>query len=755
MIERYLLFFVCLLTIHQASSQTLLVLDDKGPIVNASVKVLDLDKGGETFYISDNHGKVRISQPSPFQVTINHLNFHTLKDTVRKSGTHKIELVKKEQTLDEVVITGQFLPQSVQNSVYSVHIIDQARLASQGARSLTEVLGSELNFRFQRDNAVGSSTASLQGISGQYIKILLDGVPIVGRGGVSNEIDLNQINLNSIEKVEVIEGPMAVNFGADALAGVINIITKKPNAHKWSVDVSLQEETVGKEYKLFDEGIHNASLSSSYSFHPNWSIQSETRYQKFGGWSGTGRDKLWYPKSQFFQSGELRYEKNDFNIYYRFDYLNETIENQGTPEYVGDEDDPYAFDKEYLTQRWMHQIQAEYGLSHGSLNTVLSFTDYDRITHRFKSYLLPGVPDLTTTTGQDTIAFRTFFFRNTLNDILQWSVGSTDWHTQIGIDGDFENAKGTTLSEGDKQMTNLGFFASTEILLGNRLKLRPGVRLSYNDAFSTKPSASINMKYNLSDRSQIRMSYGRGFRAPSLRELYHEFIDSNHNILGNPNLKPEYSDNVTGDFTHQFKNQTWRLSIKGFYNAIHNRISYFTPDGSNQTTTYINILKYKTLGTTGHVTFEKGRIQLKTGLSYIGRYHNFSENTTGLDIPQFLYSPEYIANLQYDLFNTGIALASFYKFTGSIKQYVAATDENGSSIPELRQLDGYHLWDLTLSGGLVKSLRISVGAKNLLNVTAVSNNTNIGGSHTGSNTGQSSIAYGRSYFIKFNYNFSK
>lgn len=743
-----------LFSIEKSLGQQVHLHDQQSPVAHAIVRVTTFSNSSDT-YISDATGQVHILLAPPYVAITSHINYATRVDTVLQHGEYQWQMTPKETTLDEVVVTGQYTPQSVKNSVYQIRVLDDTRIQSQGAQSLTEVLANELSIRFNRDNATGSSSVSLQGLSGQNVKVLLDGVPLVGRSGVSNEIDLAQINVNTIERIEIIEGPMAVNYGADALAGVINVITKTTNQPKWNLNLSIQEETVGKEFSFFDQGMHNANLSAGYQFNSHWSALADTRVQRFGGWGGTGRDRLWYPKNQFFQSGQIRYDKGNLSIYYRTDYLNETIENQGVPELVSTQDDPFAFDKEYLTHRWIHQIQSELSIGKGALRTAVSYTDYSRRTHRFKSFLIGGVPDITTTNGQDTIAFQTTFFRNTLDDMIQWTLGSTEWHTQLGIDGTFENAQGTTLSAGDKQMTDLGLFASTEISFGEKLKIRPGIRLTYNSIFNANPSASINFKYNASQHTQLRLSYGRGFRAPSLRELYHEFIDTNHNIVGNDNLEPEYSNNINSDLTHQFNNNRWGLKVSGFYNEVHNRITYFTPDGTNQATTYTNILEYKTLGTAGQITYQGERLTLKAGLSYIGRYHNLSDDASTQNVPQFLYSPEWITQLSYDPFDTGLRLSIFYKCVGANKQYLSVDDGNGNTHPELRQLDAYHLLDLTLTKTWKDALTIGMGAKNIMDLTSVNNNISSGGAHTSNSDGRSSVAYGRSFFVKISYQLIK
>ena len=162
----------------------------------------------------------------------------------------------KTKDLGEVVITGQYKPQSLKNSVYQVRVITKDRIQKQGATKLQDVLSNELNIRFSQDLATGGSDINMLGLSGQNVKILVDGLPMVGRQGTSNEININQIDVNTIERIEIVEGPMSVIYGADALAGVINIITRKGGPGKFSVTARATEETVGKEYGV-KGGIHN------------------------------------------------------------------------------------------------------------------------------------------------------------------------------------------------------------------------------------------------------------------------------------------------------------------------------------------------------------------------------------------------------------------------------------------------------------------------------------------------------------------
>jgi len=157
----------------------------------------------------------------------------------------------KTQHLNDAIVTGQYGENSLKNSVFKVKVIDAQRIQQQGAVNLKDVLANEINIRINQDPALGSSI-NLQGVTGQNIKILIDGVPVIGREG--GNVDLTQINLNNVERIELVEGPMSVNFGSDALGGVINIITKKAVAKTKRFNIGTYYESIG-QYNL-DGGVN-------------------------------------------------------------------------------------------------------------------------------------------------------------------------------------------------------------------------------------------------------------------------------------------------------------------------------------------------------------------------------------------------------------------------------------------------------------------------------------------------------------------
>ena len=738
----YSFLFVCISVVAIAQNTFAVRTIDTDETLVGATAIVTGRNGMIDQLVSDLNGNFTTSLEPPFDVEIRYLGFQTLSTKITKSG-QVLRLRSEEILLDDVVVTGQFSPQSARNSVYKVQSIGADRIAAQNANSLHDILSNELNVRIGRDNATGRSGISLQGLSGQYVKVLIDGIPAVGKGGVSNDIDLAQFDVQNIERIEIVQGPMAVNYGADALAGVINIITKKDIESKIEVGVNLQTESAGDEYSLIDKGIHSPSVSVGYKISDRWFTQLTGRHYRFGGWVNEEfADEIgefnWHPKIQWFGGWLTRYSTNDWEIYYRLDVMDETITNLGDLIEPTDGGEPYTFDEDYNSDRYIHQLQSDWKFGEkASLNSVISCTNYKRLSFNYRSFPISGI-EIPVKEGNDTIYYRSFFTRNTINNLF-----STDRRNfQVGLENTRETAGGSTLNEGAKHLTDIAIFASAEFIF-IKLKVRPGVRFSYNSLFSTIPTPSINFAYEVTEKTQLRWSYGRGFRAPSIRELFHEFIDSNHNLIGNPDLGPENSHNLTVDITHELSSLPVSLNLNSFYNEINNGITILTPEG-NEATTYFNLTKFKTLGGTFTGTFKQGGLNGSIGFSYIGRYQALHELA---GVPNFVFSPELVGRAQYLFSEVNLTLSAFYKFTGSFRQYRIV-----DGAPSLVGQSAFHTLDMNLSKSFGPSYRLGIGVRNALNVTTV-NSTAVGGAHSGGNNVP--VGFGRSYFLTFNYQFKK
>jgi len=119
--------------------------------------------------------------------------------------------------LDEVVITGQYNPQSIKKSVYNVTVIKREQIEKQAANNLADLLNFNLNLTITPSSQSGKSTISFFGLDSQYFNILIDNIPLVSDSGLGNNIDLTQVNLDDVERIEIVEGSMGVDYGANAV----------------------------------------------------------------------------------------------------------------------------------------------------------------------------------------------------------------------------------------------------------------------------------------------------------------------------------------------------------------------------------------------------------------------------------------------------------------------------------------------------------------------------------------------------------
>jgi len=158
--------------------------------------------------------------------------------------------------------------------------------------------------------------------------------------------------------------------------------------------------------------------------------------------------------------------------------------------------------------------------------------------------------------------FNSFVFRTT----VQYQV-TNKISLQPGIDINREAASGQRISN-NPVITDYAAFLSAEIKPTARINIRPGLRFIKNSVYDAPPVIpSINSKISLSKQLDLRLAYAYGFRSPALRELYFYFVDANHNIVGNPNLKAETSNSFNGSLN-------WAAIPKKQQN-IHRFIEWF------------------------------------------------------------------------------------------------------------------------------------------------------------------------------------
>ncbi len=657
------------------------------------------------------------------------------------NNLEKIYLKPGNINLDEVVITAQYEPTIAEQAVQKIKVIDKEKIHQMGAVNLRDVLSNQLNVRLQQDNVLGSAM-TLQGISGENVKFLIDGVPMIGR--LNGNIDLSQINMNNVERIEFIEGPLSVQYGTNALAGTINIITKKSSLKRFSAGITSYYESIGAYNFTADAGFsyrkHNLQMSGGRNYFDGWNTNEKPFYFPKERIADSLRFKQWKPKEQYFASAAYQYTFKKLNFGLKSTYFNEVIINRGYPRA------PYAetsFDDYYYTTRFDNSLSLTGKLSEKwSVNFLSAYNYYNRIKKTLYK-------DLTTldeilsanSSDQDTSSFTLLMSRASF--VRSSPLAKLNY--ELGYDVNYESAFGNRIDKQLQYMGDYAAFATVEYKPVSQLVIKPGLRYAYNTVYKTPLIPSLNLKWSILENHSVRASYARGFRAPSIKELYFFFVDINHNIVGNDNLLSENSDNYSLTYNYKRDIKKCRLKFDAgiFYNDIFNLITLAQTTGTEYS--YVNIGRYKTLGAQLGTTLNFKRLMLQVGYNHTGRYNGLSEITTS---PEFTYSPEFLTNINYKIIKSKTTFSIYYKYNGKLPGYALVNSEVVQTT-----VSDYNMMDLTISQLFWKDrINLVLGCKNLFDVKSINSSIVSGGAHSSSSSSVP-LSTGRNYFIKLTLNF--
>lgn len=691
------------------------------PIQKAGIS---LQKNKQTYrFLSNQDGLCQIPDSLLLaKITVQCIGYEPYRGLFNQE-TKTVFLVPTQSELQTVVVTGQSKAIQQRESMYSVQTLSAKDIQQRGAVTLNDALQFNVNQWVSQDNVLGTSL-NLGGIGGQNIKILMNGIPMTGRE--NGNIDLGQINLQHVKRIEIIQGPMSVLYGSNAMGGVINLIT---DAGKTAGGGQVQTywESVGK---------FNVS-ASGFAHKKNHHINASLARNFFNGWTSNdtgGRFQLWKPKEQYIADWQYQYTPNEkTKLGYFGSYLNETISNLGAP--IVNPFEAYGLDEYYKTQRQMHSINTEHALGKkGRFMSTNAYSHYERIKNRLKKDLVNLNQFETAGTGdQDTSRFNTFNFRG----MYVRNGKHSEW--QSGYEITHETGTSFKLRDSVQRMLEAAVFTSWNYQHG-AWRIQPALRFIYNNRFSPAITPSFHAHYTLSPKNIIRSSLAWGYRTPSLKELYLNFIDQNHTLLGNENLKPENGFRWENSWVHTEVKQQKSFSAEGLiaYNQIDNMIYLAAYPGNALLRQYANIDRYQNLNAQARFELKHPQWQLQAG-------GGFTYVLASVQFPAYSLLDASV-NASYTLPKTAWRINANYKINN--RQAILTIDN------QFYFTKAIHLSTLSLQRQFLKNkLLVQVGLKNLLNqqnspLNSVNNSTS---GHLA--PGGLNIAPARSLFIDTRYTF--
>jgi outer membrane receptor for ferrienterochelin and colicins len=589
-------------------------------------------------------------------------------------------------SVDAIVVTGSRTERPLGETPVATEVITRDEIADSGAQNLGDLL--EEHPGIYLDRSATGSAPQLQGLPADYTLILIDGVRQPGRvGGV---IDLDRFSIEDIERVEIVRGSSSALYGSDAIAGVINIITRKAK----------------KPFEVTGQGSYGAYASLDLS--AGVGVRRDTWSSRVSG-GYHSRDSFDLDPSDIAtsQSASTQYNLANQSTYSPMRDLTLTM----TGDYRHQDRQAIdlaaaggaVFDRENLTETGSVLLKPEWKFSGGSrleLRTSLAiFRDQFLLDQRDSNDL-----DELQDTREQLAQFGTQF------DTL---IGSSHLAT-IGAETWYESLRTARLSGGRGTRTRAALYVQDEwTLLGSpMLVVLPGARLDVDSQFGAYPTPRVAVRFDPVTQVTLRASYGWGFKAPDFRELYLLFENPSVGYLveGNTELTPEKSRNVNVGAEYRPGRTVW-LSVQGFYNDIEDRIgTNLAPsdDVGPQRFVYQNVDSANSVGVDSNVRLSPVRgLRFDIGYSWT-RTKNESDGQPLSGQPLHRAT----TSVRYNLQSIGFETLWRAAFVGSRPFF---QDQNGDGVAERVNASGYASVDARIAQRLAYGFSSFLLAENLLN----------------------------------------
>ncbi len=575
-------FWMCLLVMSTPAfcvkiSGTINSSSDKSPVVEANILVEELDLKARADL--DGRYQIAIDNAGTYRLQITHVSFETRVLDIKlgeRDTVVNVVLSPRTYIYDEVVVTGTRTPYLLKDVPVTTEVIRTDDAIRTGATTVDQALKSAVGINID-DNFSGSG-ASLRGLDPTRVLILIDGEKMVGR--VRGAIDLAQISLANVEKIEVVKGVGSTLYGSDAIGGVVNIITRKPQAQ-------LRLNSAG-EYGTFNSYMQNLELESKRG---SWGLQMGARFDRTDGFDldqstphTNGMERI----KRFNLDGKVtRKLSKAFDLSINGNFFRERkdwIES----EYI----DPitFTFDDQENNYRYSAGGKLNFQPNPRTLVDInLYGTYYDHLWEKF------------TASGSLSDKSRT-------EDYLgEASVSATHSYKEghvVTMGGDLvaQSLKSEEIVAGKQEVSSGDVYMQYEWKPVESLTMLPGIRLEEHSTFGEHVNASINVMYNPHPRFRIRAFHGGGFRAPSIKELYFRFDHSAAGYIvigGGEDLRPEKSRNSSLSLEYSYEGIGLHR-ITYFYNDINDMIEFnltgFSPTYWRGIYKYQNVFKAYTRG---------------------------------------------------------------------------------------------------------------------------------------------------------------
>lgn len=711
------------------------------PVPGAAVQVVGTNVGVST----NAEGQFSLSAASlsfPFSLRVSHIGYFPQTLSV-KSAEQDISFRVKERTLlsDDVVVTATRTAKLIEETATPVQLITKEAIEKSGVVRLDKILLEQAGFTIVAEPF--GSGIQLQGLDPDYTMILVDGEPLIGRSG--GALDLSRVTLGNVKRIEIVKGPSSALWGSEALAGVINIITDRPesefgasvssryatnNALDLSTKVEAATETFSQTIFFNRNSSDGFDLTSNagQTAPPflNFTVNSKSEY-RLGERSSVGL------------SG--KYFREDINAFSELGTTTGTI----------------AANDEQVTKEWSLNPTFTHQFRGGKFYARYYATQYD---------VDNTISDISTGDPVENLDFRQTYQKGE----LQSDVILAGNQLLTGGAGYVNETVDSPRFGGDPQF-NAGFaYLQHDWDVTQQWNVTSGFRYDIHSEYNSQISPKLATRYEINDRWAFRLSGGRGFKAPDFRQLLLNFTNSvaGYSIFGSDIAQESIIDlQERGQIARLFFDPTtleaikaersWSLNAGIDFNpnaVLQFKVNLFRNDirdmidtrpvaqksnGAN-VFTYVNLNHVVTQGVEVDAKWQIHRyVQFKASYQYLdsrdvdvlndirdGRV--FRRNSQG--------RTERVSVGDYGgLFNRSKHMGAFMIFANQPVWKVDASlraqfrsrfgfgDLNANQVLDIDEeyADGYMIWNLAAGKSVGKYVRLQAGVDNVFDYTDAQN----------------------------------
>ena len=518
-----------------------------------------------------------------------------------------------------VVVTASKRAETIKNSPAAVQVITQADMKRLGADTVESALQLADNINLSEAGMTGNQVM-IRGMESRHSLVLVNGRRLAGEdaSNTTNVYTLRRINLDQVDRIEIVRGSSSALYGSDAMGGIINIITKQPTHMSQSFGVSSGTKHEQAHY-TFNSGNQdrwnasfNVNVTKERPINRHMSDQTfNERTKQLTGYT-EGYRRIMYGHKQSYNSSVIYDLKNSNQnkIKVDFSYFKEKLQTDNADKYTtvfhksgmvfaaAPKMVPVNLNKtEYFDNKSVqtgitysgktNRNNYEIGAYYSQLDKNYLMTDDRTLPEGIINVMMPSKPpkpptslkfdyqSLYPASDYDASKYKTYVVEG--KDTMY--VGD---HHNVTFGGEYRYVlyEGTRLGgldgHGAKQIKGFHYdswaaYGEDLWQVNKKLSLTPAIRYEHNSQFGHNVTPKLGAVYAFDGNTRLKVNYGKGYKAPSISEMYLNMFHTTPigvlNIVGNPNLQPETSTS----FDISVEAERGRTFGKASY--YHNRVS--------------------------------------------------------------------------------------------------------------------------------------------------------------------------------------